>query len=559
VPRLGVARRAIFPILALLGFILVGFMWAYATPASSAADDDFHLPSIWCAWGWTDTCQPGEKAGSVLVPQRVAQSNCHVFGPVSDAGCVLSLSESLVETPRVNDGHNPGLFYSAMRLFVGGNSYQSVVIMRFVNVLLAAAMIALAAWTCRKRERLAFLLSWMALLVPVGMYFIASTNPSSWVFIGVGTFWAFLISTLRRGLRDRRGLIALVGAVASAVLALGSRIDSVIPLLVSAVAVLILSQRTVLAVVRRHRVGSAVGALSLLVVLIIVWVIGLGTRVQSSLGRLYVPPGDPARDQPNAVIKALAEMPTFLTSLVGGQRPVWVQRESAMDLTSAGYSTPAYFYGVGSMEFQLPAAVGAILTAVIGAVILLGFVDRRARKLVAFSASVVGLGGAILLTRASVGFVEWSSFFSSNIQPRYFFPYAILIVGVALIVRRRYWPILNRTQATFVLIGLVVAQAIALRGILARYIYGPDHSWTQLDGSRGWWWPSGPSPDTVWLVAVLASIVLYGSILHWAARPPLRSSGTGTNVEGMHPGAEAQAAPVGVVEGSTAGQHSADV
>lgn len=558
-PRLGVARRAVLPLIALLGFVLLGFVWAYSTPASSAADDDFHLPSIWCAWGWTDTCQPGVKPGTVLVPQRVAQSNCHVFGPVTDAGCVLSLTEELVETPRVNDGHNPGLFYSAMRLFVGGNAYQSVVIMRFANVLFAALMIALAAWTCAKRDRLAFLLSWATLLVPVGLFFIASTNPSSWVFIGVGTFWAFLLTALRRGVRDRRGVIAAVGAAVSAVVALGARIDSVIPLLVSAVVVLVLSQGTVVSLVRRHRIGSAVGALCLLALFAVVWFVGLGTRVQSALGRLYVPGGDATRDQPNAIVKALAEMPTFFTSLVGAQRPVWVQREGALDLTSAGYSTPSYFYGVSSMEYQLPAAVGAILTAVVGGVILLGFVDRRTRKLVAFGIAVIGLVAAILITRASVGFVEWSSFFSFNIQPRYFFPYALLIVGVALIVRRRYRPIFNGTQATFVVIGLVLAEAISLRGILARYIYGPDHSWTQLDGSRGWWWPSGPSPDTVWLIAVLASIVLYGSILHWASRPPRNRSGSGADIKGVHPGPEAQATPVGVVEGTSTSEQVADI
>jgi hypothetical protein len=516
----GRLRGPFWPIIGTLAFLLLGFVWAYSTPAGSATDDDFHLPSIWCAWGPSDTCQPGPEAGSVLVPQRVAQSNCHVFGIVEDAGCVLSLTNDLVPTLRINDGHNPPLFYWMMRTLVGENVYQSVVLMRFLNVLIAAAIICLAAVVSRRRERVALLLGWTVLLVPVGLYFIASTNPSSWVIIGVGTFWAFLLAALRRGLGNWRGNTALIGALVSAAIALGSRLDSVIPLGLSIVVVVILSQREVATFVRRHRAASigaaavAVGALAL------AWVIGLGTRVQVALANLYVPPGDAVRDQPNAVVKALAELPHFLTSLVGAQRPYWVQREGMLDHTSAGYSTPAYFYGVSSMEYQLPAAIGAILIAVVGAVILLGFTDRNRRKLIAFAVAALGLVGAILLARASAGFVQWSNFFAFNIQPRYFYPYAIVIVGISLLVSRRLRPFVNGTQAAFIGLGLFIAQAIALRAILARYIYGIDHSWTQLDGSYGWWWPSGPSPDTVWLIGCGAAAVLYSVILFWVSRPP---------------------------------------
>lgn len=516
----GRLRGPLWPIIGSIAFLLLGFVWAYSTPAGSATDDDFHLPSIWCAWGAGETCQPGPEPGSVLVPQRVAQSNCHVFGPVEDAGCVLSLTNDLVPTTRVNDGHNPPFFYWAMRAFVGDNVYQSVAVMRFVNVILAAFLIGLAAVVSRRRERTALLLGWTVLLIPVGLFYLASTNPSSWVFIGVGTFWAFLLAGFRRGLGNWRGSTALIGALASAAMALGSRLDAVIPLGLSILAAGILSQRDAVAFVRRHRTAS-IGVLGLAAAgLALAWFIGLGTRVQLAWANLYFPPGDAVRDQPNAVLKALAEMPHFLTSIVGAQRPYWVQREAMLDHTAAGYSTPAYFYGVSSMEYQLPAAIGAILVAVVGAAILLGFADRSRRKLVAFLVVAVGMVGAILLARASAGFVAWATLSALNIQPRYFYPYVLVAVGISLLVSKRHQPILNGTQAAFIGLGLLIAQAIALRAILARYIYGLDHSWTQLDGSYGWWWPSGPSPDTVWLIGCVAAAVLYSVILFRASRPP---------------------------------------
>jgi hypothetical protein len=39
--------------------------------------------------------------------------------------------------------------------------------------------------------------SWAVVSVPLAMFTIASTNPSSWSIIGIGTYWVSLLSFLR--------------------------------------------------------------------------------------------------------------------------------------------------------------------------------------------------------------------------------------------------------------------------------------------------------------------------------------------------------------------------
>lgn len=39
-------------------------------------------------------------------------------------------------------------------------------------------------------------LSWFLVLVPLGFFYVATSNPSSWSIISAGTLWAFAISWL---------------------------------------------------------------------------------------------------------------------------------------------------------------------------------------------------------------------------------------------------------------------------------------------------------------------------------------------------------------------------
>ena len=82
-------------------------------------------------------------------------------------------------------------------MFVGDNVARSVIVMRGVNLLIAVALLGgiglvLPPWM-RERYALAIILSWM----PMGIYFVASNNPSSWALTGVLGYAAGMYGSVR--------------------------------------------------------------------------------------------------------------------------------------------------------------------------------------------------------------------------------------------------------------------------------------------------------------------------------------------------------------------------
>jgi len=51
---------------------LLGLSWAFASPIGSAADDHFHLSSIWCAKGENSLCNEGPNEDTQLVARVLA-------------------------------------------------------------------------------------------------------------------------------------------------------------------------------------------------------------------------------------------------------------------------------------------------------------------------------------------------------------------------------------------------------------------------------------------------------------------------------------------------------
>ena len=127
-----------------------------------------------------------------------------------------------------------------MRAFAGTNVDYSVQVMRIMNVLIAAILFFWALTAANWSLSRALALTWGVAMVPVGIFFVASVNPSSWTIIGVGTFWVFLASLLSSSPKSRGRTISLsLGAFAAALLALSSRTDAGVYLMLSVIAIAI--------------------------------------------------------------------------------------------------------------------------------------------------------------------------------------------------------------------------------------------------------------------------------------------------------------------------------
>ena len=186
------SRSATRPRALVATFILVAAViaaslaWVVASPVGSSPDEDFHVGSMWCPPPVDETgCQISVKDGdkAVMVPQSLAKEfvACYAFDHDNSALCALNASDDvLAPTLRWDDGNYPWGYYQFAHLFVQHSTAHAVLTLRAVNTLLAigliGAIIALSDSGLRRAIAVAVAVGWL----PMGIYFVAGMNPSSW-------------------------------------------------------------------------------------------------------------------------------------------------------------------------------------------------------------------------------------------------------------------------------------------------------------------------------------------------------------------------------------------
>jgi hypothetical protein len=144
----------------------------------------------------------------------------------------------MVETTRLAAPSQSGLYYRFANLFVSANIELSVMLIRIVNSLILIFLLFLAF---RASDNQKFpSLAWVFILatIPYGLFFIASTNSSSWLIIGVGAFSYFLL--LCATPRDSKAnYCAISGAACSALVAWSARDESTAFLVIATIAVVV--------------------------------------------------------------------------------------------------------------------------------------------------------------------------------------------------------------------------------------------------------------------------------------------------------------------------------
>lgn len=235
-------RPALVGGLLLVLMLLTGLGWAVSSPVESSPDEDFHLGSIWCPRPAGKYCQTSVMNGDPVVRVPVAVSDdsmkCYNFQPDRSARCALGYRDSeMAWTKRFDDsGAYPIGYYHFHHLFVGKDVQTSVLVMRAVNVLIAVALLGAVGFCAPQRLRRPFVGAIAASWVPMGIYFIASNNPSSWSLSGLLAYSAATyMATQQKG---RRRTVLVICAVIGAVMCLTSRYDSAFFLLVVGLALL---------------------------------------------------------------------------------------------------------------------------------------------------------------------------------------------------------------------------------------------------------------------------------------------------------------------------------
>lgn len=212
----------------LIALFLTLACWALSSPVGSSPDDDYHLPSIWCANGTDgENCQ---QSGDIFTtPGGVANSaTCYAFDPYKTADCAtLALNGPSVSQVYINQNTNwyPPFFYKFSNLFlVDSGVIESILSIRFANIFLFCLFFLwyfLLAKT--PREHITSLLIPISIFIPLGFFIIPSTNPSSWaITFGLMSFLALSSWIFFRN--QTRGMLVYMLTVS--LFFVGSRADS---------------------------------------------------------------------------------------------------------------------------------------------------------------------------------------------------------------------------------------------------------------------------------------------------------------------------------------------
>jgi hypothetical protein len=487
-------------IIALLAVLSFG-SWAISSAVGSAPDDDYHLTSIWCSSFSGDTCEVDPGGEGVYIPEALREAiYCYYHNPNQSAGCQPFL-DGTDPRPDVPFAHNnpsrnlyPDGYYMFHSLMQTDNIEATALTIRFVNLglFLAAALGLFFALPLRLRTT--WIWMWTLGLVPMGMFIIPSSNPSSWGITAVATGWIALLGYL-----ESKGWRAIVLGViygASAFVAINARIDAVLYLAFATIVAMWMSESRGRELVRKIWPG---------------FIIVLAVIIQ-----LIINPANLAR-----VVGGFGQRSDFYDDPLPWVTSPEVEAGSAFDwslLWNNLWNIPGLWLGVfggspwgalGWLDTSVPQIVLVGTMTVLVGVIFLSMRQAETKKIIGVVATVGALWGMPLYLLQLGGFRA-----GEEVQPRYLLPLMMVFLGTMLLSRDGRPVISDKGRLWFMIIALTLANAVALHTNIRRYTTGIRVQGFDLNEPREWWWPFFPdflSPNLLWFIGSVA----FGALL-WA-------------------------------------------
>jgi hypothetical protein len=493
-PQLPPNRRKLLATILTPLFVFVALAsWSLASPVGASPDDDFHLASIWCGDGLrSGLCERAQGGNEREVPVPLRTAACYAYKADQSASCqgagFKTDTYMFESTARGNwTGDYPPVFYAVMGLFAGPNISLSVMLMRVFNVCLFVGLSMAVFLLLPRCRRPALVWGFAITLVPLGMFLIPSTNPSSWAVISAGTLWISLLGYMETTGWRKLGLGLL--AVVSTVLGVGARADAAVYTVIAIGAVVVLSAR------RDRRLMINLLLPLGLIVLAAWFFLSAG---QSSFAASGLPSS-------------------------GGQGPNWKQLLflNALNVPTL-WAGALGLWGLGWLDTALPSLVWVSTLAVFCALTFTGLKSLGIRKILA----VAGIFAALWAIPSYI-LLQSRVFVGTQVQPRYILPLMVLLAGVTLLQSKGRVLEFGRGQASALAAALIVANSVALHFNIRRYVTGVDVTSWNLDSGVEWWWGIPFSPMAVWLIGTLsfASAVVVISPAIWSKQSGSRLDG----------------------------------
>jgi hypothetical protein len=461
-------------VLAVFAFVALG-SWALSSPIGSAPDDDYHLASIWCAFGDREgLCAPGENEDERVIQERLIESHaCYAFDNQKSGRCDLS-DGTYVSTSRGNFiGSYPPVFYATMGIFASADVAVSTLVMRLLNAALFVGFSSVIISMLGRGNRGPAIWAGVVSLVPLGMFIIPSVNPSSWAVLSIANLWLALIGYFQTENKNYRiGFVVL--AVLLAIMGSGARGDGAMYVALSAVLAATLA-------FERSRKWLIQALLPLGIVFIgAAFFLSAG----QSVGMVAADGATPQLTFGNVLSNAFSNMlniQLLWTGSLGAASLGWLDTPMfpIVSVTVVVLYASVSFWGLRAMDIRKALA----LIACIGALIVVPMYVYVREQI------MVGVG----------------------VQPRYILPLVILFAGIAVYGFSKDHLEMTRAQVSVVLLGVTIANSVALHTNMRRYITGLDGS-SNLNSSIEWWWDIPVSPMTVWFVGSAAFAMLMAGL-----------------------------------------------
>ncbi|MCX6535531.1 MAG: DUF2142 domain-containing protein, partial [Actinobacteria bacterium] len=188
-------KSIILGCLVAFGALITLGSWALSSPPGSGPDDEYHLSSIWCSHGYRiQFCEKSASIYEAKIPLQLQRNGgprtifCYAGDSKISASCIRGLDAEAVtkleSSKRFNTTNIAKYFYKINGFFVSPNVNGSILKMRFVQIAIFFALISFAIHSSGERKW-AVLLALFVGMVPVGLFIVPSTSPSSWAIVGV--------------------------------------------------------------------------------------------------------------------------------------------------------------------------------------------------------------------------------------------------------------------------------------------------------------------------------------------------------------------------------------
>ena len=503
--------------------------WAASSSIGSTPDGHYHLPSVVCMGYSGNVCEFDEATGQLIVPEALIEGlSCTTQRPNQSAGCQPLMNGSDTRTRPHGDVNElrqlyPFGFYETMHVFNQDNLELAFVTARWFNGVLFIGLTMLLWWASPPRLRSTIQWMWPLAIVPLGMFFIASINPSSWAIIGVGTAWMALLGFLEsKGYK--RWVLGFVYLFAI-VVASSARIDATLFVIATSLVSFWLYEpdgKSVVVKVKNLRsraqwlyvgAGLFVAALAFVGLRLLLRPGNLGT-VTGGFG-----PRLDWKHQDELTWSSLRQTPTFGSEFT----------EPTFDwnlLWRNFWEVPGLWFGVlggypwgslGWLDTSMPQIVPIVTLAALIAVATVSMIGADWRRIT----GVVGMFGILwflpLYLLQIGGFKVGEEF-----QPRYLIPLIVVLIGVLVIRSRNQPPIfVDRFPLIAIAVGLSIANSIALHTNIRRYVTGMDVGGLDLNYAIEWWWwfmPEFFTPNLLWIGGSLAFAGVAWIVIYYLPR-----------------------------------------